>query len=163
MSTRMAVVVASVVGDPGQIVAAHFDEFGLVRGKIVRRLPHGFVMDLQMTDVERDRLAAKIVWLKKKVHHAAPDRREHKRIMPHAPRTELTLFDGERMPCVVLDISRSGAAISVNARPKLGTPVIVGRLAGQVVRYLEAGFAVQFAEIQDIDQLDTLMTPALRG
>jgi hypothetical protein len=159
----MVVIVASVAGDEGQMVAAHFEELGLVRGKIIRRLPSGFVMDLQLTDAERDRLAAKIAWLKKKVHHAVPDRRRHKRIMPHAPRTELTLVDGGRMPCVVIDISRSGAAISVAARPKLGTPVILGRFAGQVVRYLDAGFAIQFAQILDRDQLDNLMAPAQRA
>jgi hypothetical protein len=163
MSTRMAVIVAPVIGNIGAAVATHFDEFGLVRGEIVRRLPNGFVMKLQLTEAEREKLAAKIVWLKDRVHHAAPDRREYKRILPHAPRTELTLVDGERMPCFVIDISRSGAAISANTRPKLGAPVVLGRLPGQVVRHLDVGFAVQFVDIQETEQLEPLMAPVKRS
>ena len=159
ISTRLAVVVGPVIGREGETVTAHFDEFGILRGKINRKLPSGFVMDLQLTDSERNKLGGKIIWQKKRVHEQVPDKREHKRILPRDPRTVLTLADGTQMPCFVIDISQSGVAVSADIWPGLGTPMAVGKLVGRVVRYLDVGFALQFIQLQEVDQLETLMAP----
>lgn len=159
ISTRIAVVVGPVVGKEREVVTAHFDEFGLVRGKISRRLPSGFVMDLMLTDAERNKLGGKIVWQKKRVHDQAPDKREHKRILPRDPRTIITMADGRRVPCFVIDISQSGIAVSADIWPELGTPMAIGKLVGRVVRYLDVGFALQFVEVQEFDRLEGLMAP----
>lgn len=159
ISTRLAVVVGPVIGKEGEIVTAHFDEFGILRGKISRKLPSGFVMDLMLNDVERNKLGAKIIWQKKKVHDQVPDKREHKRILPRDPRSILTLGDGTQMPCFVIDVSQSGVAVSADLWPGLGTPMAVGKLVGRVVRYLDVGFALQFIQLQQQDQLEILMAP----
>lgn len=163
ISTTMAVVVAPVLGKEGESVTAHFDDLGIVRARISRRLHAGFAMDLVMTDAERDKLAAKIVWQKKKVHGQVPDRREFKRIIPRDPRTMLTLGDGTQMPCFVVDMSRSGAAVSAHYWPELGTALAIGKIVGRVVRYLDVGFAVQFIALQEVEALDGLMTPPAEG
>jgi len=162
ISTRLAVVVGPVLGQEGEIVTAHFDEFGILRGRITRKLPSGFVMDLMLTDAERNKLGGKIAWQKKKVHDQLPDKREHRRILPRDPRTVLTLADGAQMPCFVIDISRSGVAVSADIWPGLGTPMAVGKLVGRVVRYLDVGFALQFIQLQDLDQLEILMAPPMQ-
>lgn len=159
ISTRLAVVVGPVTGREDEIVTAHFDEFGILRGRISRKLPSGFVMDLILTDAERNKLGAKIIWQKKRVHEQLPDRREHKRILPRDPRTVLTLGDGSQIPCFVIDISQSGIAVSADSWPALGTPMAVGKLVGRVVRYLDVGFALQFIQLQDLHQLEILMAP----
>ena len=159
ISTRLAVAVGPVVGKVGEAVTAHFDEFGILRGKISRKLPSGFVLDLTLSDKERNKLGGKIVWQKKKVHEQIPDKREHKRILPRDPRTILTLADGTQMPCFVIDISQSGIAVSAEIWPGLGTPMAVGKLVGRVVRYLDVGFALQFIQLQAMDQLEILMAP----
>ena len=159
ISTRLAVVVGPVVGKEGEIVTAHFDEFGIVRGRIVRRLPSGFVLELILDHAGRNKLGAKIVWQKKHVHEQIPDKREHKRILPRDPRTVLTLGDGSRIPCFVIDISQSGIAVSAQIWPDLGMPMAVGKLVGRVVRYLDVGFALQFIQPQPFDQLEILMAP----
>ena len=159
ISTRMAVLVAPVLGREGDIVTAHFDEFGLLRGKIIRVLPSGLVLDLLLTEAERNTLGAKIIWQKKKVHEQVPDKREHKRILPRDPRTVLTLGDGAQLPCFVIDISRSGAGVSAEIWPELGAPMAVGKLVGRVVRYLDVGFAMEFITLQDREHLEILMAP----
>lgn len=159
ISTRQTVVVGPVVGRDGEIVAAHFDEFGMLRGKISRRLPSGFVLDLMLSDADRNKLGGKIIWQKKRVHEQVPDKREHRRIPPRDPRTLLTLADGTQMPCFVIDVSQSGIAVSADIWPELGTPMAVGKLVGRVVRYLDVGFAMQFMQIQELDQLEILMAP----
>jgi hypothetical protein len=163
ISTRMAVVLAPVIGEVGETVAVHFDAFGLMRASVARRLPKGFAMELHLSDGDREKLAAKIAWQKKAVQTHAPDKREYKRILPRDPRTELTLFNGHCMACFVIDVSRSGAAISAAVRPKVGTPIVLGQLVGQVIRHLDVGFAVQFSEIQDMERLEMLMALPLRA
>jgi hypothetical protein len=159
ISTRQAVVVGPVIGRDGEVITAHFDEFGMLRGKIARKLPSGFVLDLMLKDAERNKLGAKIAWQKKRVHEQLPDKREHKRFPPRDPRTVLTLADGTQMPCFVIDVSQSGIAVSADIWPELGTPMAVGKLVGRVIRYLDVGFALRFVEIQELDQLEGLMAP----
>lgn len=159
VSTRLSVVVAPVVGAEGESITAHFDEFGILRGRISRKLPSGFVMDLILSDAERNRLGGKIVWQKKRSIEQVPDKREHKRIPPRDPRTTLTLGDGSQLPCFVIDISQSGVAVSAEIWPGLGTPMAIGKLVGRVVRYLDVGFALRFIQLQELDQLEILMAP----
>lgn len=159
ISTRMLVAVGPVVGREGEIVSSHFEEFGILRGRITRRLPSGFVTDIMMPDSERNKLGAKIEWHKKRVNAQVPDMREHKRIQPRDPRSLLTLADGTSMPCFIIDISQSGAAISAHFWPEIGTPLAVGKLIGRVVRYLDVGFALQFVEVQSADNLEMLLQP----
>lgn len=159
ISTRLAVVVGPMVGAEGEIVTAHFDEFGILRGRIVRRLPSGFVLELMLSPAERNKLGGKIVWRKKHVHEQMPDKREHKRILPRDPRTVITLADGATVPCFVIDISQSGIAVSAQLWPGIGTPMAVGKLIGRVVRILEVGFALQFLQVQPLDQLEIMMAP----
>lgn len=159
ISTKTAVVVAPVIGNVGETVAVHFDTFGIFRAIVTRKLPDGFAMDINLPDADRQKLAAKIAWRKKAGVTQAADKREHKRILPRNPRTVLTLDNGEQMACFVIDISQSGAAISAKVRPALGVPVILGQLVGEVVRYLDVGFAMHFLELQDLAAVEKLMVP----
>jgi len=160
ISTRMAVVVAPVIGEVGETVAAHFDAFGLMRARVSRRMRDGFAMEFKLPDDERRKLAAKIAWQKNALVRHLTDKREYKRILPRRPRTMLTLVNGDQMPCFVIDLSRSGAAVSAAATPMLGMPVVLGQLVGQVVRHLEVGFAVQFTEIQP-EGVEAMLAPPL--
>lgn len=162
ISTQMAVMTGPVAGRPGDRVVAHFDQFGIVRGLVARQLPSGFVLKLQLDDIERNKLGAKISWHKKHALGVLPDRRAHKRIIPREPRTLITLGDGKQVPCFVIDISQSGVAVSADLWPAIGTPMAVGKLVGRVVRYLDVGFALQFMQVQELDQLEVLMGPPMQ-
>ncbi|MBS3848229.1 PilZ domain-containing protein [Devosia sp. J2-20] len=159
VSTRTAVVVGPVVGEEGEVVTAHFDAFGILRGRINRQLPSGFVMDLMLNTAAREKLGRKIVWQKKRVYEQVEDRREHKRIQLRDPRTIISLGDGSRIPCFVIDVSKSGIALSAQHAPEIGTPLAVGKLVGRVVRYLDVGFAVKFLQLQELEDIEALVVP----
>jgi hypothetical protein len=60
------------------------------------------------------------------------------------------------LPCLVIDLSSSGAAISVDHSPAIGEPLAVGKAVCRVVRKLEVGFAVQFVtpiERDDVEEM----------
>lgn len=160
VSTRLLVAVGPVVGKEGEAVSCHFNEFGMLRGRIVRRLASGFVAELRMNESDREKLAAKIDWRKRHLHAQLPDKRAHKRFLPRDPRSTIVLADGQSLPCFVIDVSRSGAAVSAHHWPALGTPMALGRVVGRVVRHLEIGFALQFLQPQEIEDLEYLIKPA---
>ncbi|WP_297113386.1 PilZ domain-containing protein [uncultured Devosia sp.] len=159
ISTRMLVAVGPVVGKEGELVSSHFNEFGMLRGRITRRLASGFVTDLQLSDQDREKLGAKIDWHKRHVHAQVPDKREFRRFQPRDPRSTIVMADGQSIPCFIIDVSRSGAAISAHCWPELGTPMALGRVVGRVVRHLDVGFALQFIQLQEIEDLETLIKP----
>ncbi len=145
---------APVTGDIGGRVIAHCDVFGKLDGAVTRVLDRGFVARITASDSERRKLAARIEGYEKIKNYDILDRRIHKRIIPIDPRSTLLLGDGKRMECFVIDISTSGAAVSADTQPEIGTPLAVGAVVGRVVRHFDDGFAVQFVQEQDIDGLE---------
>jgi hypothetical protein len=47
-------------------------------------------------------------------------------------------------PCEVVDVSLSGAAVRTEVIPALGTSILLGKMRGRVVRYLDSGVAIEF-------------------
>lgn len=157
ISTSVAVLIGPVVGAPGEKITAHFEPFGILHGTVGHKVTDGFAMDLVLSEAERNALIGKIVWQRRRAAKQAPDKRTHKRFAPRDPRTILTLRDGRRIPGFVIDVSASGVAVSAELTPDLGTPMIVGKIVGYVVRRLEVGFALKFAEPREYEQLETLL------
>ena len=63
-----------------------------------------------------------------------------------------TLPDGRVYNCEVIDISISGAAIKTDVLPSIGTYVMLGKMKGRVVRYLDTGVAIEF--VKQLDRND---------
>ena len=53
--------------------------------------------------------------------------------------------------------SPTGAAVSSDLIPEIGTPVAVGKIVGRVVRKFKDGFAVHFTEKQDPESVERLI------
>ncbi len=159
ISPQVMVASAPVPGEPGEGVSASFEPFGLVRGTVERLVDGGFSVSIGARDEERSLLARRIAWYKKRTFHGLGDKRDHKRVMPRDPRSLLVFGDGSVLDCLIIDMSRSGAAISADVQPPLGTPLAVGTVVGRVVRWLEVGFAVQFATEQDAMTLEERLHP----
>lgn len=51
-------------------------------------------------------------------------------------------------------MSISGAAVSADLQPEIGTPLAVGSCVGRVVRHRPDGFAVKFTELQNRSELE---------
>lgn len=159
ISTRLLVALGPLIGDEDEYISCHFDEFGIIQGRISRRLASGFAVNITMTTEEREKLGAKIDWQKKRAQAQVPENRDHKRMIPRDPRSTIVTADGTRIPCFVMDVSRSGAAVSADYWPEIGTPLALGRMVARVVRHLDVGFAVKFVEIQQADNLEYLLQP----
>lgn len=154
ISPQLMVASAPVLGAPGEELSANFEPFGTVRGRVERLIDGGFSMAIETSAEERDLLIKRIGWYKKRVFHGVADKRVHRRVMPRDPRSTILFADGSRLPCLIIDMSRSGAALSADVQPDLGTPLAVGRVVARVVRWLDVGFAVQFLVEQEPESLE---------
>jgi hypothetical protein len=154
ISSRAMTLIAPVKGAIGERVITQCDEFGKLEGSIIRELESGFAMSLALNYNERTKLAVKIDWYENNKNHDIVDGRIHKRRVPKNPQTLLVLADETLLSCFVIDMSVSGAAVSADIIPKIGTPLAVGKVVGRVVRHFADGFAVQFIEHQDVECLE---------
>lgn len=144
MSAQTVVLSTPVLGPVGERVVAHIDQFGKIDGSIARVLDRGFVMNMTATAEERAKFVEKLVWLDRHRNHELPDNRESDRIVPNNPNSTLIMRDGSRVSCFVIDMSVTGAAVSADIFPEIGTPMAVGKVVGRVVRRFAEGFALQF-------------------
>jgi hypothetical protein len=129
----------------GERIIAYVDHIGRLEGNVVKLVDHGFIISLQATERKREKLAAQLTWLANKQALGLPEDRRHERIAPRSTRSELGLDDGRTYPCRIIDLSMSGAAIEIDVRPAMGTPVRLGNMRGRVVRHFQEGVAIEFA------------------
>lgn len=158
ITPQMAVLDAPVAGEPGAPIALRFDPLGLLHGEIDHEIEGGFVVRFHCTEEERQVLAARIDWLKHRVLHQVSERRRHKRILPRHPHAQIVMAGRPTVPCLIIDMSCSGVAVSADIAPPVTTLLAIGAVPGHVVRYLDYGFAIEFHKLQDIDQVEALLT-----
>ena len=149
MSPGGLALLAPGIGNVGDRVIAYLDHIGRVEGKITRIIDNGFAMTVGATARKRDKLAAQLTWLANRDILNLPEDRRHDRIVPRNPIALLTLEDGSKMTCRIIDLSMSGAAIAAENRPPLKSLVMLGKVQSRVVRNLEEGFALEFVHEQD--------------
>lgn len=150
MSPGDAVVIAPVPGIVGERVIAYLDHLGRIEGSIVKQVDGGFVMDIAASPRKRDKMAAQLTWLANKDLLNLPEDRRHERVVPDIRHSSVVLDDGRRYNCKIIDISLSGAAIELDVRPAMGTPITIGRMRARVVRHFQNGVAVEFASAQEM-------------
>jgi hypothetical protein len=69
--------------------------------------------------------------------------RRHERFTAN-DRGEFQRADGTAVPCIVLDLSTSGASLKTTFRPAIGEVISLGATTARVVRYHEDGIGVEF-------------------
>ena len=154
MSPGGMAIIAPVSGREGERVIAYIDHLGRLEGTISRLYQNGFAMTFAATARKRDKLAAQLTWLANRDILNLPEDRRHDRIVPRNPIAVLTLEDGQRTSCRIIDLSLSGAAVKTDQRPPIGVLVNLGKVQGRVVRHLEDGIAVEFTRLQHPDFLE---------
>ena len=157
ISTQGVALAAPVAGKVGVLVVADIEQLGRIKGSVIRVFSRGFVMSVVASDEERRLLAARIDWIERNKHFQVVDNRAHARFIPRRPLTLLTLADGSVLACFVIDLSVSGAAVSADVVPEIGTVLAVGKVVGRVARYLPGGFAVEFVETQNRNEVELLV------
>ena len=150
MSPGEALMIAPVRGAPGEKVIAYIDHIGRVEGTITTHVDGGFVIEVAASTRKRDKMAVQLTWLANKDLLNLPEDRRHERVVPDNRHSTVVLDDGRRYNCKIIDISLSGAAIELDVRPAMGTPVTLGRMRARVIRHFQNGVAVEFASAQEM-------------
>ena len=160
MSPGGMLLMAPVQGKTGERVIAYVDHLGRLEGEIARLVENGFAMTISATIRKRDKLAAQLTWLANRDILNLPEDRRHGRFVPKNPMARLILPNGTNVTCRVIDLSASGAAISIapNLRPPVGAAVTIGKTSGRVVRHIENGFAIEFTRLQHPDSIEDNVT-----
>lgn len=142
-----AVFTSPSCGEAGERVIAYIDEIGRLEGTIVESTENGFRMSITASPRKRDKLADILTWLANRhVLNLAEDRR-HQRRTPKRTDANVVFADGTAQACRVIDMSLSGAALSTNLRPALGSPIRLGRLGARVVRHFDDGIGIEFMRL----------------
>ncbi|WLR94380.1 PilZ domain-containing protein [Shinella zoogloeoides] len=141
----------------GERIIAYVNHLGRIEGTVALLNERGFVIVLNATDRKREKLAAQLTWIANKHELGLPEDRRHDRLTPRNTRTELMLDDGRRYPCRIIDLSLSGAAVDIDVRPALGTPVQLGNMKGRVVRHFQEGVAIEFSSVQPKEALTAFL------
>jgi hypothetical protein len=66
----------------------------------------------------------------------------------------MRLQNGRELAVRLVDVSRSGAAVSMENPLAIGTSVMLGRTAGKVIRHFPGGVAVEFTLPISPDRFD---------
>jgi hypothetical protein len=149
------IVNVPVVGKVGDRLTTYFGDFGNIDGEISDTLAGGFLLELEMTRLMRQKMSSKLTWLEKRMKDSnVRDGRLQARIVPANAHSTLTFADGSSRGCFVIDMSVSGAAVSADVQPEIGMPLAVGACVGRVVRIFPEGFAIKFLEQVKPDELE---------
>lgn len=140
-------------GELGEKVIIYLDHIGRVEGVVTRLFRDGFAMTILASERKRDKLAAQLTWLANRHELDLPEDRRHERVVPRNPLSKLRLEDGTEYRCRIIDLSLSGAAVEVEAKPAIGAAVTLGTMRGRVVRHFDDGVAIEFAMLQREDTL----------
>jgi hypothetical protein len=144
-----------VVGKVGDRISSYFGDFGKLDGEVTDTVAGGFLLELAMTRLMREKLSNKLTWLEKRQKDSSVrDIRKNARIVPANSHSTLTFADGSVRSCFVIDMSVSGAAVSADVQPEIGMPLAIGACVGRVVRIFPEGFAIKFVEPVNRDDLE---------
>jgi hypothetical protein len=143
LSLEGATFVTSDIPPPGLAIVAYLEDLGRVEVLSGATAPGGFKVKYAATGSRLERLQQRIKYIMDRAA-GAPDNRRHPRFEPKDKHSSIMMPDGRSYSCEVLDISVSGAGIKTDVMPALGTYLMVGKMKGRVVRYLENGFAIEF-------------------
>jgi hypothetical protein len=155
LSPDGAVFLTSIAPPVGLSIVAYIDEIGRLEAVTDAPVEGGFAVSFQISGPRRERIESRIRMQLGDTD--VDDGIQHRRHVRHDANSasHITLPDGRVYPCEVIDISLSGAAIKTDVIPALGTCVLLGKMRGRVVRYLESGVAIEFTR-----QLESVTPPS---
>jgi hypothetical protein len=145
LSDQGATFISSEVPPAGLAIVAYLEDLGRVEVLSGDTVSGGFKVKFAATGVRLEKLQQRIQYLTDRAS-GAPDQRRHPRFEPKDKHSSITLPDGRSYSCEVLDISVSGAGIKSDVMPAMGTYLMIGKMKGRVVRYLDSGFAIEFVK-----------------
>lgn len=135
----------------GSQAVCYIDYLGRIVGDVVRITDDGFAVQFKVSQIKRDRLADKLIWMVNKDRLGLVEERGAQRFATEGPAL-VVRQDGRKMQCRVVDISLTGAGFETDGpTPMVGETIKVGSIEAEVVRVTSSGFGVRFRKtpIQD--------------
>lgn len=158
MSAGGVAMLTPIEGDMGEHIIAYVDHIGRIEGKVSRKFDGGFAIKIKATPYKQEKIASQLTWLSNKKELDLSDERRHERIVPRNTDTALKFANGDSMSCRLLDVSLSGASVSMDPKPDLGLEVRLGKMRGRIVRHHENGVGIEFLDIQNPNALSNYFT-----
>lgn len=143
MSPGGAVVECELIPAPATQIILYIDRLGRFEGAVARTSVLGFSVRFSSTQLKRERTAEQLTLLMNNSLIDETDLRRHERI-PTKALTSFTRNDGTTVNCEVLDLSTSGLSLKTKVRPAVGEFVLIGKMAGRVVRHHNEGVGLEF-------------------
>ena len=138
---------------PGEQVIIYLDNFGRFEGNVVRTFEGGFAIETVINGPRRQRLQERLASYARGDTDAATSRRTFQRYAAGEAGVDtmsmLHIDGADPVECRVIDMSLGGAQVAVQNRPPIGTPVMLGRMKGRVVRHTDGGIGIQFTEVPE--------------
>lgn len=155
ISVGGAAISSPVAVETGERIVAYFDQLGGLEGEVRRIAEDGFAVEFAATLRRRQKLAAQITWLinQKELSSTELRRPGHNRVRVGKQTIRVCHDTGEIEDCDAIDVSISGASLTSDNRPEIGTELIVGKMRARVVRHHENGFGVAFLDIQQVEAI----------
>lgn len=128
----------------GQIIIAYLEVLGRIECMAKAATAEGFKVEFMLSGARKDRFVSRHTWLTGRHAGQVDEERQFNRRQLDSTHSRITLADGRVYPCEIVDVSLTGAAVSVGIIPAIGSKLYLGKMRGEVVRYLDTGFAIQF-------------------
>jgi hypothetical protein len=144
MSPGGAQLVCEVVPEAGTKVIVYIDGFGRFEAVVARPEQGHFGVRFNCSSLKRERVAEQLILLMNRGTVDESMMRRHERTATTEGLAHFTRASGAIVACEVLDLSLSGVSLKTDCRPMLGEKVMIGQMAGRVVRHHETGIAVEF-------------------
>jgi len=148
MSPTGAQIVCDLGPAPNTPVVVYVDGFGRLEATVVRpakgeEIEGALGVKFNCSLLKRERVAEQLAQY---VDHGVVDDtalRRHDRA-PAKGLARFTRANGEIVNCEVLDLSLSGVSLGTEMRPPIGEFVLIGQMAGRVVRHHDTGIGITF-------------------
>jgi len=150
ISCSGAAITSPVSLEISERIVVYFDHIGGLDGVVVRTFEGGFAIELCVTQHKREKLTDQLARLANRDSKTAL--RRHERFTINNT-TTLRLDEDISTQVRVLDVSISGASVETEARPPLGSEVVLGKLRAKVVRHHVEGLGLEFMDVQNPDAL----------
>jgi PilZ domain len=148
LSPGGAQIASEFVPAPQEAVILYIDGFGRFEGNVVRP-PDGigsggvFGVSFHCSALKREKIAEQLtLYMNRELVDESIVRRHGRTSTKDL--AHFTRANGEIVDCEVLDLSLGGVSLKTNARPPMGEIILIGHIAGRVVRYHETGVAIEF-------------------
>jgi hypothetical protein len=148
MSPANAQLACEIVPEPQAPVVLYIEGFGRFDAVVVRPLNSEstdgkFSVKFNCSPLKRERVFEQLTHYAERGSLDETALRRHERV-PTRGLARFTRATGEVVNCEVLDLSIGGVSLATTVRPHIGEVVLIGQVAGRVMRLHENGIGIEF-------------------